>query len=98
MSIAGLKHLPQVKELLSFQKQLVNLYSTIATQNHTTASQQTCRTSNIRARSVIVLATAAKGVNAVAYDGRLPKPKQQFFVEKKPPHGISNHLDYSCAY
>ena len=98
MSIAGLKHLLKVKELLSFQKQLVNLYSTIATQNHTTASQQTCRTSNIRARSVIVLATAAMGVNAAAYDGRLPKPKQQFFVEKKPPHGISNHLDYSCAY
>ena len=59
MSIAGLKHLPKVKELLSFQKQLVNLYSTIATQNHTTASQQTCRTSNIRARCVIVLATTA---------------------------------------
>ena len=59
MSIACLKHLLKVKELLSFQKQLVNLYSTIATQNHTTASQQTYRTSNIRARSVIVLATAA---------------------------------------
>ena len=32
-------------------------------------------------------------------DGSLPKPKQQqqFFVEKQPLHGISNHLDYSFA-
>ena len=30
-------------------------------------------------------------LNSAAYDGSLPKPKQQFFVEKQPLHGISNH-------
>ena len=38
------------------------------------------------------------GVDASAYEGSLPKPKQQSSAEKQPPKGIqSNHLDYSCA-
>ena len=29
------------------------------------------------------------GVNVTAYDGNLPKPKQQFSAEKQPPQGIN---------
>ena len=55
---------------------------------------KTSRTNNIRAGSVFFLATVAMGVDVTAYDGSLPKPKQQFSAEK----GIqSNHLDNSCA-